>query len=179
MYKTTETLKAAKTNDKQGLRVSTYATDYIYQGKSYSFSVRITIPSATNVLFLFDYSAITDGVTVYTPTIDATTGPINVDYYVGSDYADSTATEITPNNRASYGGASGSDVFYGAPTDFTGSTKGTMFSQGLVLSGHKQGGSVQESLEFYPPQATNILVELDNTNGTDATALVSFLWYEV
>lgn len=64
---------------------------------------------------------------------------------------------------------------YGA----TGTDKGAKFTEGFIAAGHKSSASSQEGLEFVPPQDSNILVELDNTNGTDATVFINFVWFEV
>jgi len=169
----TEILELSRTNDGNGVRSSTYATDYIYQGKCYSFSQRFTVPAATNLIIVFDISATDREISLYTPVLAATTGPINIDYYMGSDYTGGTACLV--NNRAAYGSASQVSVKQGA----TGSEKGTLFSQDMVLSAHKSAGTSIEGLEFVPMQDSNILMELDNTNGTDATVLIKFVWFEV
>lgn len=176
MSKTTEALIRRSTNDGKGLKASTYATDYIYQGKCFSVSQRITVTSAANMFILFDIKpAYIAGkeVTVYTPVFDTTTGPLNIDYYYGTNYTGGTA--FTINNRASYGPLPCSNLTYGA----TGASKGTKFSEGFVAAGHKSSGSSQEGLEFVPPQNTKILVEIDNTNGSDATVFINFVWFEI
>lgn len=171
-------IKDAQTNDEMGFRASTYATDYIYQGKCFSTSQRLTIESANNMFILFDITgAYSAGrvVSVYTPVLDTTTGPLHIDYYYASDYTGGTSFLV--NNRVSYGGNCNCTLTYGA-TD-AGGGKGIKFTEGFVASGHKSTGTSQEGLEFVPPQNTKILVEIDNTNGSNATAFVNFVWFEV
>lgn len=165
-----------RTNNEKGIRVSNYATDYIYQGKCFSASQRIAVTAAANMLILFNMKpayAAGKQVSVYTPVLDTTTGPLLLDYYIGSDYSGGTSFRI--NNRASYGPKNLCTLTYSA----TGSDKGTRFTDGFVAAGHKSSGSSQEGLEFVPVQNTNILVEIDNTNGTDATVFINFVWFEV
>lgn len=170
----TKRLIDSQTNDKRGIRSSSYATDYIYQGKCFSTSQRITVEAGTNMIVLFNMvPAAEKVVSVYTPVLDTSTGPLLLDYYYGSDYSGGTSFRI--NNRVSYGPEALCTLTYSA----TGSNKGTRFSDGFVAAGHKSSGSSQEGLEFVPPQNTNILVEIDNTNGTDATVFVNFVWFEI
>lgn len=172
----TSRLRDSQTNDERGIRSSSYATDYIYQGKCFSTSQRITVAAAVNMIVLFNMvpaSAAGKVVSVYTPVLDTTTGPLLLDYYYGSDYSGGTTFRI--NNRASYGPSNLCTLTYSA----TGSSKGIRFTDGFVAAGHKSSATSQEGLEFVPPQNTNILVEIDNTNGTDATVFINFVWFEV
>lgn len=175
----TEILEKAKTNNEKGIRTSTYATDYIYQGKGYSITSRFTVLSGTNLIILFDMTNCTREVSLYTPIFDATTGPILIDYYIGADYVIDDATTLSINNRVYYGDPSEIIISYGALSNYTGTTKGTLFSNDIVISGHKAGGGITESFEFVPVPKQKILLELDNTNGTDATMGVRTVWYEV
>lgn len=163
----------AKTKDGKGFRQSSYATDYIYQGKCHSISQRITVLSGTNMILLFDMTECTREVSVYPPAFTTTTGPLNIDFYAMSDYSGGTAMLLS--NRLAGGQANQCTLTYSA----TGTNKGTLFSQGMAPAGHKQGATASDALEFVPPQKTKLLVELDNTNGTDATVLVQFVWFEV
>ena len=171
-----ELAEKQKTHNSQGVRFSTYATDYIYQGKCFSCSQRLSVGGSSSLIVLFNMVpayALGRQISVYTPVFDANNGPITVDYYAGSDYTGGTV--MTINNRAYYGELPGCTLTYGA----TGSSKGTKFSEGYVVAGHKSSGSSQEGLEFVPSQNTNILVELTNTDGSAAIIYVSFVWFEV
>ena len=172
----TEILDINSTDNMIGFRISNYASDYIYQGKCYSVKQRITVLSGTNMMILFNMvPAYDEGkiVSVYEPVFTTTTGPVNVDFTIGSDYTGGTSFNI--NNRAYYGDHPLCTMTYGA----TGSSKGVALSQDMVPAGHKDPGGTQGGLEFVPPQNTNVLAELDNTNGTDATVLVNFIWFEI
>lgn len=162
------------TTNKKGLRTSNYATDYIYQGKCFSVAQRITVEAATNTFILFDISNChSKEITVYTPVFEATTGPLEIDYYSGTNYTGGTPMLV--NNRASYGESNQCALTIGA----TGTNKGTKFTEGFVSAGHKSGAASQGGLEFIPPQDTKLLVEINNTNGTDATVFINFVWFEV
>jgi len=173
--RTTQILDLSQTNNKKGLRTSNYSTDYIYQGKCHSCTKRLTVETGTNLIIVFDMSAAVaagKAVSLYTPVMDATTGPVLVDYYYGSDYTG--GTDFPCINRAYYGGTTLSTIKAGG----TGTDKGTKFSEGAVFAGHKSSSASQEGLEFVPVQ-TNILAEIDNTNGADSIVLINFVWFEV
>jgi hypothetical protein len=112
-------------------------------------------------------------VSVYPPGFVAEGGPITVDYYTGTDY--SGGVSFTISNRAYYGPSNITEVAYNA----TGSNKGTLFSQNLIPSEKKTGGSASDLLEFVPFQKYKILLEFDNTGESDAILLIQFVWFEV
>lgn len=172
----TEMIQGILTDNEKGIRASSYATDYVYQGKCFSISQRFTIVPDTNLIILFDPTGCAvkgKEVSVYPPVFSGIGGPVNVDLYAGTDYAGGTLCTIM--KRAYYGNNNCSIITYGAE----GSYKGLKFSENMILADKKGGGSTSDLLEFVPPQSSKILIELDNTDTSDAVVLIQFVWFEI
>ena len=132
-----------------------------------------TLPSATNLYFLFDPSGIDDDILlhVYPLTfINVEDGPAYVNYYVGHDYTG--GTPVTLLNRNGNSTNTAKTVIYEGPT---GTSLGLKTSSNKIAIGgaipaESGGGSTGPVAPFIASKNITFLIEIVNDSGDDIDA---------
>jgi hypothetical protein len=148
-------------------------------GKAFSFEDYFTFGQDEVKTFVFDPTALVDTQVVFNPLLfAASSGPVLIDFYAGTD-ADDDGTVLVPSNRRS-GFPAPVSVFRLNPTI---NDLGTRFAGDSVPAtgagvGNTNGAGNQAGLPFEIDPTLKYAFTITNQDGADTIIQVKNTWFE-
>jgi hypothetical protein len=163
-------------------RIQTIADEQFSLGNSYSYEdYHIFLVGDATFSFVFDPTAFTGvNLTVEPLSFCATSGPITIDFYVGTD-ADDDGTLLGVSNRKSTSTNVNQAVLRLDPTI---NNIGTRFSGDLVSStgtapGNSNGAANAQGLPFELDTTQKYTFVATNKDGADVYFCLKMTWFEI
>lgn len=164
---------------RDGSVVTTYEDDYVARGYGYESNLVLSVPDGLNY-FLFTLSDVPDGYGIFVLPlkVNATAGPIVINYRVGHDYSGGTALRTINRNALSINTPS-AQILQGP----TGTTLGIVNTANLIgttgIPTVTTGGNGGSSAPFIASNLVDFLLEVDNQNGSAVQVEYELRWYEI
>lgn len=171
------------------LKTISIPEDFFSNGKSFTYSKRVSIPGSSDVDFIFDptgYEPPEDGlnrIVVFPPTISGLGGEFYIDFYDSPVYTGGTDTNGVNRDFTSSNIISQSCIITGA----TVSNDGTKIDaiEWLLPSQDGQGatanfsGSMSDILPIAIDTTKKLLLKITNQNANPGTVNIRITWFEI
>ena len=176
--KITESLVDSLSYQKNALIATTYADDYVFQGKCFGIENFVTISNAdTEFDIVFDTTNVNKDLVALPTKWFTTAGDVNVNLGSCSSYA--SGTEILPTNR-NYQGTDSEVIFkYDVtPTAYVAGSTNLLVGS-AATNQNSGGGGLEGSLPIILETGIKYIFRVANNSGAEIKFAFMIYWYEV
>lgn len=164
----------------EAVRITTIQEELFVLGKAFSYEDYISFSAGETKTIVFDPTAFAGIQIAFNPiSFSATSGPIKIDFYTGSD-SDDDGTILEPSNRRE-GFPGPASILRLNPNNIT---LGDRFAGDLVPAnglgvGNANGGNNQPGLPFEIDFTLKKAITIKNEDGADTLVQLKITWFEV